>query len=63
MIVRVFRAVVHAERRAEFETFFRTKAIPLMQAQEGLVSLTAALSKETGLESSSNRFCAASHAK
>jgi len=53
MIVRVFRAVVHAERRAEFETFFRTKAIPLMQAQEGLVSLTAGLPRPE----TPNEFC------
>ena len=43
MIVRVFRAVVHAARRAEFEDFFRNTAIPPMRAQDGLLSLTAGL--------------------
>lgn len=38
MILRVFRAVVHAGREAEFERFFLETALPLVRSQPGLLS-------------------------
>lgn len=43
MIVRIFRVVVQPGKRAEFERFFRETAIPLMQRQEGLLTLIPCL--------------------
>lgn len=43
MIVRVFRVTVQAGKRAEFETFFRETAIPLVRSQPGIVSVTPGL--------------------
>jgi heme-degrading monooxygenase HmoA len=41
MIVRVFRVVVQDGKRTEFEDFFRNTARPLVEAQPGIVSVTA----------------------
>jgi heme-degrading monooxygenase HmoA len=38
MIVRVFRATVHAGREADFERFLRETGIPSVTRREGLVS-------------------------
>ena len=38
MIVRVFRARVQPGRAEEFREFFRSKALPLVRGQDGLVS-------------------------
>ena len=38
MIVRVFRPTIHPGKEAEFETFLREVAIPLVSRQAGLVS-------------------------
>ena len=43
MIIRIFRVVVQPGKRAEFEDFFRNTAIPLMQRQPGLLSVTPGL--------------------
>jgi len=41
MIVRVFRVVVHDGKQAEFGEFFHNTALPLVQGQPGIVSVTA----------------------
>lgn len=41
MIVRVFRVVVHDGKQTEFGDFFHNTALPLVQSQPGLVSVTA----------------------
>ena len=41
MIVRVFRVTVHAGKEAEFSEFFDETAIPLVQSQPGIISVTA----------------------
>jgi heme-degrading monooxygenase HmoA len=41
MIVRVFRVVVHDGKQTEFSDFFHNIALPLVQSQPGLVSVTA----------------------
>ena len=41
MIVRVFRVTVHDGKEAAFADFFRNTALPLVQRQPGLVSVTA----------------------
>ena len=38
-IVRVFQVVTHAGKEAEFETFFRETAMPLMKSQPGIEHL------------------------
>ena len=43
MIIRVFRVVVQEGKRDAFETFFRETALPLVNAQPGIVSVTAGL--------------------
>lgn len=43
MIVRVFRATVHEGRQEAFGRFFRETALPLVQSQPGLVSVTAGM--------------------
>ena len=48
MIVRVFRVEVFPEKRAAFETFFRDTAIPLVEAQPGIVSVTAGVPRKDG---------------
>ena len=40
MIIRVFRAVIHPGKQDEFEQFFLNKALPMVKAQPGLVSVT-----------------------
>ena len=40
MIIRVFRAVVQPGQQPEFERFFLTKALPRLQAQPGVLSVT-----------------------
>ena len=39
MIIRVFRAYVHAGKQQEFEEFFLNKALSNIRAQPGLVSV------------------------
>ena len=41
MIMRVFQVVVQDGKREQFEDFFRNTALPLVQEQPGLVSVTA----------------------
>lgn len=53
MIVRIFRVTVHDGKRAEFEDFFRTTAIPLVKSQPGIVSVTAGVPRAE----SPNEFC------
>ena len=38
MIIRVFRPTIHAGKEAEFESFLRDTAIPLVSQQEGVVA-------------------------
>jgi heme-degrading monooxygenase HmoA len=38
MIIRVFRPTIHAGKEAEFESFLRDTAIPLVSQQKGLVA-------------------------
>lgn len=53
MIVRVFQVTVHDGKEKEFEKFFRETAVPLMEDQPGLVSVTAGVPhRETP-----NEFC------
>lgn len=40
MIIRVFRAHVHDGKQAEFERFFLTRALPMVQSHAGVVSVT-----------------------
>lgn len=40
MIVRVFRVVIHREFKEDFEKDFERISLPLVKAQEGLVSLS-----------------------
>ena len=40
MILRVFRAVVHEGKQADFEKFFLEQAVPHVGRQPGLVSLS-----------------------
>lgn len=46
MIIRVFRVVVQDGKRKQFETFFRETAIPLVNAQPGIVSVTAGVPRD-----------------
>ena len=39
MLIRVFRAVVRPGQQAEFERFFLNKALPMVKARPGLVSV------------------------
>lgn len=41
MIVRVFKVTTQSGREAEFGDFFRNTALPLVQSQPGIVSVTA----------------------
>ena len=43
MIVRVFRAVVHEGRQDAFREFFLNTALPLVEKQAGIVSVTPGL--------------------
>ena len=47
MIVRVFRGIVHEGKQDEFETFFRETALPLLEKQDGLVSVSVGLPHES----------------
>lgn len=38
MIIRVFRPTVHAGKEADFESFLRDTAVPLVSRQAGLVA-------------------------
>ena len=38
MIIRVFRPTIHPGKEAEFESFLRTTAVPLVSQQTGLVA-------------------------
>jgi heme-degrading monooxygenase HmoA len=38
VIIRVFRPTIHAGKEAEFESFLRDTAIPLVSQQEGVVA-------------------------
>ena len=53
MIIRIFRVIVQDGKRAEFEDFFRNTAMPLMQSQPGIVSVTAGVPREE----TPNEFC------
>ena len=52
MIIRVFRARAYPDKVQEFERFFLDKALPMVKAQRGLVSVTVG----TPLEPTSNEF-------
>ena len=43
MLIRVFRAVVHPGKQAEFERFFLNKTLPMVKTQRGLVSVLVGL--------------------
>ena len=43
MILRIFRAVVHDGKQAEFTDFITNTALPLTQRQPGLVSVSIGL--------------------
>lgn len=53
MIVRVFQVTTHEGKEAEFESFFRETAMPLMKAQPGLVELIPGLPRAE----TPNLFC------
>ena len=53
MIIRIFRVRIHPERVAEFETFLRETALPLVRAQPGCLSVTAGVP----LPDSPEEFC------
>ena len=53
MIVRVFRVTVHDGKQAEFSEFFKNTALPLVQSQPGIVSVTAGLPRPE----TPNEFC------
>lgn len=53
MIVRIFRVQVRDGKRDEFEKFFRETAIPLVNSQPGIVSVTAGVP----LEADGDEFC------
>jgi heme-degrading monooxygenase HmoA len=38
MIIRVFRPTIHAGKEAEFESFLRDTAIPLVSQQSGVIA-------------------------
>ena len=38
MVIRVFRPTIHAGKEAEFESFLRDVAVPLVSRQSGLVA-------------------------
>src|SRR3954447_1347875 len=38
MIIRVFRPIIHPGKEAEFESFLRDTAVPLVSRQSGLVA-------------------------
>ena len=50
MIIRVFRARVHPGKQQEFEQFFLNKALPMVRAQSGLVSVTVGRPLDTSPE-------------
>src|SRR5207249_8772802 len=39
MIIRVFRVRVHDGKQQEFEQFLRVRALPLVQQQQGMISV------------------------
>ena len=47
MIMRIFRALVHEGQQDAFRKFFIETALPLVRAQEGLVSVSVGLPHET----------------
>ena len=53
MIARVFRVTVHDGKQAEFSEFFKNTALPLVQSQPGIVSVTAGLPRPE----TPNEFC------
>jgi len=53
MIIRVFRPTIHPGKEAEFESFLRDTAIPLVSRQSGLVAQHVG----TPRDSSSTEFC------
>jgi heme-degrading monooxygenase HmoA len=53
MIVRVFRVVVQDGKQADFDQFFRKTALPLVQSQPGIVSVTAGVPRPE----TPNEFC------
>jgi quinol monooxygenase YgiN len=53
MIVRVFRAIVHDGRQAQFGAFLRKTALPLVQSRPGIVSVTAGVRRAEA----PNEFC------
>ena len=42
-IIRIFQVVTHEGKEAEFETFFRKTAVPLMKSQTGIEQLVFGL--------------------
>ncbi len=52
MIIRVFRATVHDGKQEAFEAFFVNKALPMLQAQHGVLEARIG----TPLPSSPNEF-------
>ena len=46
MIIRFFRAIVHDGRQESFAEFFLKTALPLVQSQDGLVSVSVGLPHE-----------------
>lgn len=57
MIIRVFRAVVHEGKQEEFERFFRSTAIPLLEAQRGMLGLSVG----RPMSPSTNEFVMVTH--
>lgn len=43
MILRLFRAIVHDGKQAEFKTFFLNTALPFVRSHPGLVSVSIGL--------------------
>ena len=52
MIIRVFRACVHAGMQAEFEKFLHEQAIPLLRKQAGILAIQLG----TPMEHTPNEF-------
>ncbi len=50
MIVRVFRARVHAGKQAEFEAKVRELSIPLVKAQKGMVAFYSGRPMDSALD-------------
>ncbi len=53
MIIRFFRAVVHAGKEDEFAAVFQGTILPMVRSQEGLISASIGLP----MESSPQEFC------